>query len=76
MTDFNIKENLVKLSEEDRVKFRNDEKFDILQYWELRRFSHPELYKLSQDVLSIPATQVSVPGNGKFTIAKFPGISR
>ena len=60
MTDVNIKENLVKLSEEDRVKFRNDVKFDMLQYWELRRFSHPELYKLSQVVLSIPATQVSV----------------
>ena len=58
--NFNLKGEFMKLSEEDRVKYTKEKKMKILQYWELKRFSHPELYKLSQVVLSIPSTQVSV----------------
>lgn len=33
---------------------------DILQYWEKKRYTDSELYQLSQIVLAVPATQVSV----------------
>lgn len=33
---------------------------DILNYWKMRQYAEPELYKLAEAVLSIPSTQVSV----------------
>ena len=57
---FDIRAELLKLANEDRVKYDEKNKFNILQYWNLRQYSNPQLYKLSQVILSAPATQVSV----------------
>lgn len=34
--------------------------FDIFEYWKMRRYSYPRLYRLAKSVLSAPSTQVSV----------------
>lgn len=39
---------------------RLNRKINILQFWEKKRKSQPELYKLAMVILSLPATQVSV----------------
>lgn len=39
---------------------RLSRKINILQFWEEKRKSQPELYKLAMVALSVPATQVSV----------------
>jgi hypothetical protein len=33
---------------------------NILQYWELKKTAEPELHTISQVILAIPSTQVSV----------------
>jgi hAT family C-terminal dimerisation region len=33
---------------------------NILQYWDLKKLYEPELYKISQVILAVPPTQVSV----------------
>lgn len=42
---------------------------NVLQYWFSKRFTHPLLYKLSNIVLGVPASQVSV--ERCFSILKF-----
>ena len=39
------------------ISYNSNKSFEILEYWEMKIFSHPEIYKLSQIVLSIPARQ-------------------
>ena len=58
--DFNLKSELIKLSHEERIKNSSNKSFDVLEHWEVRRSSHSQIYKISQVVLSFPATQVSV----------------
>lgn len=67
-TDSKAKKNTVempecwdeKLSNFTQTQKRLDSGTDILKYWYNKRFSDPQLYSISNVVLSSPATQVSV----------------
>lgn len=55
-SNFELREKLNGLLNQERVH----SKTDILEFWKLKQYSEPELYKIVEVVLAVPATQVSV----------------
>ena len=39
---------------------RLNSRLSVLQFWQQKKFEYPELFKLSEIVLAVPMTQVSV----------------
>ena len=58
-TGANISEILKMLNDFEHMP-RLSSNSSVLQYWEQQKYSKPKLYKLSQVVLALPVTQVSV----------------
>ncbi|XP_029167403.1 uncharacterized protein LOC114937896, partial [Nylanderia fulva] len=59
-SDLHLLRVVTELESYDVEQKRLNRKTNILQFWEEKRKSQPELYKLAMVVLSVPATQVSV----------------
>ena len=58
-TGANISEILKMLNDFEHMP-RLSSNSSVLEYWEQQKYSKPKLYKLSQVVLALPVTQVSV----------------
>lgn len=58
--DDQIKNMLLAFVNEPKIHIELSKDFKLLDYWHFKRFESPQLYKLSQVVLSVPPTQVDV----------------
>lgn len=51
---------LMKFSHEPKIVVGSNEPFNLLEYWFLRRFQNPEIYRLTQVALAAAPTEVEV----------------